>query len=260
MKHKYKVSFFTLLELLVSLGVFAILMLALMHFFTSAQSIWLHYGAKDDVGGNVRIAMELLKNDLQNLYYESGHTNTKSFFYLPAANTDESWTMGFATERGSEIATDATSSLVMVYYKYDQSKGLLQAKVVSDVDLTNSADWITGKNFTSNTWNTYNTNEKWLTLAENVVSFSRPVFFCLPLTSGSSGSFDITAPATIPYRILLKFAVIDEEAKQKLQAMDPTMTYAKMYEESQKEFGTSAIGDIAKLGIQSFSLAITIER
>ncbi len=259
MKHKYKVRFFTLLELLVSMGVFAILMLALMHFFTSAQSIWLHYGAKDDAGGNVRIAMELLKNDLQNLYYESGHATTKSFFYLPATNTDEFWIMGFVTERGSEIAPDATSSLVMVYYKYDQSKGLFQAKVVSDVDLTNSADWITGKNFTSNTWNTYNTTEKWLTLAENVVSFSRPLFFCLPLTSGSSGSLKI-APATIPYRILFKFAVINEEAKQRLQAMDPTMTYAKMYEVSQKELGTSAVSDIAKLGIQSFSLAITIER
>ena len=58
---KKRLCCFTLLELLVSMGVFAILMLALMQFFTSAQSIWTRSNTRYDMYDNARLALNLME-------------------------------------------------------------------------------------------------------------------------------------------------------------------------------------------------------
>lgn len=64
-RRKLRLCCFTLLELLVSMGVFAILMFALMQFFTSAQSIWTRSNTRYDMYDNARLALNLMATDLQ---------------------------------------------------------------------------------------------------------------------------------------------------------------------------------------------------
>ena len=78
-RRKLRLCCFTLLELFVSMGVFAILMLALMQFFTSAQSIWTRSNTRYDMYDNARLALNLMATDLQCLYYDDYKTNAKYF-------------------------------------------------------------------------------------------------------------------------------------------------------------------------------------
>ncbi len=69
---------FTLLELLVSMGVFAILMLALMQFFTSAQGIWSRSNSKSDIFSDARIAMNFFSQAFTSRYYNADDMNAKT--------------------------------------------------------------------------------------------------------------------------------------------------------------------------------------
>ena len=54
---KNKKSFFTLLEVLVSMGVFSLLMLALMQFFSAAQGVWERTGSKAEIFESAKTTM-----------------------------------------------------------------------------------------------------------------------------------------------------------------------------------------------------------
>lgn len=81
---------FTLVELLVAMGVFAIIMLALMRFFASAQRIWVDSNNKVSMFEDARIALNLISRDLQCSYYSSDY---KYLFYYqnthPTTNNAE---------------------------------------------------------------------------------------------------------------------------------------------------------------------------
>ena len=96
---------FTLLELLISMGVFAILMLALMQFFSSAQTIWTTSNAKTDMFENAKIAMNLIATDLMNLYYEHGKPgdSPKTFFLAGQNNSTSSSVIGKLADDNSDF-------------------------------------------------------------------------------------------------------------------------------------------------------------
>ncbi|MBN2641284.1 MAG: type II secretion system protein, partial [Victivallales bacterium] len=58
-------SYFTLVELLVSMGVFSLIMLSLLTLFNSSQKIWARSTAKDSLYSNARVALDLLTYDIQ---------------------------------------------------------------------------------------------------------------------------------------------------------------------------------------------------
>ena len=65
---------FTLVEVVVSMAVFAILMLGLMQFFASAQGLWSSTSSRVSTCEEARVAMNLLSTDLMCAYYEEGRT------------------------------------------------------------------------------------------------------------------------------------------------------------------------------------------
>ena len=73
-----KKSRFTLVELLVSLGVFSILLILFMQFFSSMRLVWTNTEKKTLSHQDVRVAMDIVASVISNMYY----TNS-NYDYLP---------------------------------------------------------------------------------------------------------------------------------------------------------------------------------
>jgi type II secretory pathway component PulJ len=71
--------FFTLIELVVAMGVFAVLMVALMQFFSSAQSLWVKSSQNIEIYQNARALMELMTRDIQCVIYNN-NADTSSIY------------------------------------------------------------------------------------------------------------------------------------------------------------------------------------
>lgn len=65
---------FTLLELLVSMTVFTVLMMALMQFLGSAQKLWVGTDQKNEMFENARMALDFMSRDIQSIFYEYDKT------------------------------------------------------------------------------------------------------------------------------------------------------------------------------------------
>ena len=78
---KLKKSYFTLLEVLVSMGVFSLLMLALMQFFSAAQGVWEKTGNRAEMFDSARIAMETLAADLSSACYQNDFDATQLQYF-----------------------------------------------------------------------------------------------------------------------------------------------------------------------------------
>ncbi len=237
MKKRTK-SFFTLLELLVSMGVFAILMLALMQFFSSAQNIWTNSNTKTDMFDEARLAMNIIATDLQCLYYEDMHSDKKAFFALAEPQTSltiagitgrTAYTrLAFATLRPEKVRSDAITRITEVFYRLNSSNYTLEMRAVSDregYDFSPSR-WCTDPT-TSATINDVNdsafgtvlydrdnqpvTPDDWTVLLSNVLDFK---VLCRD-RSGNEITADRlynTAPiARIPYLVEIHLTVMDPE-------------------------------------------------
>ena len=69
MMNKHK---FTLVELLVALGVFAVLLVMAMRFFSGAQRLCGATDRKNNLYADARVAMDLMATLIQNVYYSDG--------------------------------------------------------------------------------------------------------------------------------------------------------------------------------------------
>ncbi|MCP4180028.1 MAG: hypothetical protein GY756_19880 [bacterium] len=69
MRQKNKKKFFTLLELMISLGVLSLIILISMQFLNTSQKVW-HFAAdRQNSSVNARIALNMITRDLQCIYY-----------------------------------------------------------------------------------------------------------------------------------------------------------------------------------------------
>ncbi len=68
-RKKQIISNFTLAELVVSMGIFTILMLILVQFTDAAQKIWTNTGTKVTMYEDARVALDLISRDLQGVLY-----------------------------------------------------------------------------------------------------------------------------------------------------------------------------------------------
>lgn len=266
-RRKLRLCCFTLLELLVSMGVFAILMLALMQFFTSAQSIWTRSNTRYDMYDNARLALNLMATDLQCLYYDDYKTNAK---YFDVSGSDDKWTLSLATQRSD--SSSACTSLVLVYYQYDKEKGTLSFKQVTDYDADNkSQDWITKGESGIDMLSGLMSLGSWTVLAENIVNF--PVPTCQYLPQAGAERYVIGTPDAppnnipIPQRVILSMTLIDSDTRKKLT---PILTsYKKDFKdvydiaikkEEDLENVEKPIADLAKQSLQTFVQAVSIDR
>ena len=62
---------FTLMELLVSMGVFCVLLVIMLQFFSSSQKLWVSSEAKRNIYRDGNVAMELICTMLQNIQCDS---------------------------------------------------------------------------------------------------------------------------------------------------------------------------------------------
>ena len=81
-KNAIQKRFFTLVEVIVSMAVFAILMLGLMQFFASAQNLWTSTGNRNISYDEARTAMNMLATDLMCAYYEEGRSGVQDHRYF----------------------------------------------------------------------------------------------------------------------------------------------------------------------------------
>ena len=92
-------NLFTLLEVLVSMGVFSLLMLALMQFFSAAQGVWEKSGSKAELFDSARIASQLLTDDLTSAFYgDENHDMSQYKFYQSSSSR-----LTFATQRSGGL-------------------------------------------------------------------------------------------------------------------------------------------------------------
>lgn len=151
---------FTLVEVIVSMAVFAILMLGLMQFFASAQGLWSSTSNRVSTCEEARTAMSLLSTDLMCAYYEEGRTvgsvQDHRYFFIVQNPADNSASTGlspaltgnrfkgiaFATLRSVKAHPEAATRLTEVFYR--KNGNLLETKTVSDNQITaTSPPWVT---------------------------------------------------------------------------------------------------------------------
>lgn len=264
---KLRLCCFTLLELLVSMGVFAILMFALMQFFTSAQSIWTRSNTRYDMYDNARLALNLMATDLQCLYYDDDKTNAK---YFDASGNNNKWTLSLATQRSD--SSSACTSLVLVYYQYDKAEGTLKFKQVTDYDADeNIKDWITKGESGTDVLSGLMSLGSWTVLAENIVDF--PVPTCQYLRQAGTGNYVTDDPKNppdqipVPQRVILSMTLIDSDTRKKLtpilasQEKDFKDVHGiAIKKEEDLEDGEKPIADLAKQSLQTFVQAVSIDR
>ena len=210
-----KKSYFTLLEVLVSMGVFSLLMLALMQFFSAAQGVWERTGNKAELFDSARTAMDILANDLACAYYERDHDANYQFFSISSGDTTQ---VVFAAKKEEGNA--------QLFYKWDNSSWKLhrvekkESDVFSAGTVTPSENWFTrsGKKAwitdMSGTTLTNGSGETPYCLAENVLDYSIKAYKKSDLASPISVSDSVNDK--FPDVIIVTMTMLSNDAHEKL--------------------------------------------
>ena len=116
-------SFFTIIELIAAMAVFAVIMLVMMKFFGSAQKAWTGSAAKSQIFEDAKLAMEMMSRDLQSAIYVQNIT--------PFANYsgEDRIALISATSMKQNDKCLPTSE---VQYKLDPSDGFLYRSVIGN--------------------------------------------------------------------------------------------------------------------------------
>jgi len=123
-KRKIAKRRFTLIELVVSMGVFSVLMLMLMTFFNGAQKLWTMSEKRNALYADARVAMDMMAGMLQTVAYQSEPTTNmpRMPFYVVKSGTSPYCNdkMVFFTYSPIPLANNIySSSLYKVGYALD---------------------------------------------------------------------------------------------------------------------------------------------
>lgn len=243
-------SFFTLLEVLISMGVFAILMLALMQFFVSAQAVVERTSEKTTFYDDARIAMNLLATDLASTFYAPEYdANQYTFMYYDGSSADGKTKVTLAAMRSDGMAE--------VYYFWDKTNLQLKLATLKETANFSDATWVTRPN---STWITTVQGTTPVVIAENVVAFT-----ILMKDNNSNVLSQIPASASpynkLPSLVEINISVISKDAAEKLKAMAVT-DLVTAYSNFKNSTGslTDAQKDILAAGTQEFKRVVLIDR
>ena len=206
---KMKKSFFTLVEVLVSMGVFSLLMLALMQFFSAAQGVWEKTGNRAELFESAKTAMNLLANDLACAYYENDYDQSQ-FKYFDISTSDTTQiTFAARKENGN----------TQIFYKWNDSEWKLHR-----VEKT-EAEVFAGTATPAGNWFTRSGKKGWITemsgtdlsdgkhcLAENVLDFSISAHAKNDLNTPIAP----TAEKPLPDVIIVSMTLLSSDAHEKL--------------------------------------------
>lgn len=124
---------FTLVELIVAMGIFSIMMLALMTFFNSAQKLWTMSAKKNNLYADARVAMDLMAGMLQSSFYQ---TDRVPFFIdksVPQFNK-----IYFVTNTSFKLAAANYSDIYEVTYNVNTAvnqNNTLNIRFIGDASL-----------------------------------------------------------------------------------------------------------------------------
>jgi len=212
---KIKKSFFTLLEVLISMGVFSLLMLALMQFFSAAQGVWERTGDKAELFETAKTAMDILASDLACAYYEPDHDANYQFFNISSSDTSQ---IVFAAQK-----EDGNAQL---FYKWTNTNWKLhrvekkESTVFTSGTVTPSGNWFTRSGKTgwitdmSGTALTNSSGDTPYCLAENVLDFSVTAYKNNALTTPLTISTSTTNK--FPDVVMASMTLLSEDAYEKL--------------------------------------------
>lgn len=263
MSRPRRICRFTLLELLVSMGVFAILMLALMQFFTSAQGIWSRSNSKSDIFSDARIAMNFFSQAFTARYYNADDMQEKvvnnvtdPIFWKYTKSGSTSITYGFAfltldNESKSIISeNDPYSPYRIKYFHFVTDDGVIKLKyaVASDRDEKTHAS--RDKSWIKTCLDSPTSLPSDLTatvILDNICDFK--VYF------GGTDSKDTTLVDQSGV-LTVAFSVVDADTVTRLKAMGKSL--AEAYSEYSAGDDTVAAGLIAG-SIQTFQVTVNLE-
>ncbi len=203
---------FTLVEMVVSLGVFSILMLIMFQLFTSAQKAWLNSSNRSSVYQDARMALELISRDIQCIYYEQGKV---PFYHHPAsgaANDTEALFFVSATSIGPSYTI--SSKLCEIAYKFYNAdvgvakNGWLVRSVTGDAEGSNTK------------WNFYNTwNDPTPAIRTTPYNDASNAAYAFTQDSASSDAYN----TIIPHVVNLTFKCFNKNGVE----IDPTTDEVK---------------------------------
>ena len=212
---KIKKSFFTLLEVLVSMGVFSLLMLALMQFFSAAQGVWERTGNKAELFESAKTTMDIIANDLACAYYEVDHDSNYQFFSISSTDTSQVVFAAQKEDGNAQIAYGWDSGTWKVY-RYEKK----ESDVFTAGTATPSGNWFTRSGKTA--WITDMTgpsgspawkNDSYC-LAENVLDFRVTAYKRKALNDPISVS--ASASDKFPDIVMVTMIILSNDAHEKL--------------------------------------------
>lgn len=245
---------FTLIELIVSMAVFAILMLIIMSFFDSAQRVWTESYNKSTAYENARIAFDLIERDLQCIYYE--HDKTPFWHKEATPSLVSSWTLyrnellAFVSETPIPPNELCESNLFEVKYQLysatshtDPFDGWIMRSATGDktdagavnskwnfndnfnVGLNGTSDAFTGNadsSDPSSISNASNYDYEKMKIIPYVTDLS---FVCYkrngdPIAPSSADSAGNSAPSEFPYSVQVDITLMDKSSFLKWQVLD----------------------------------------
>ena len=117
---------FTLLEIIVAMGVFSLLMAMTMQFFSGAQRIWSSSESRNTVYSDARVAMDLMATLLQSTYYKEDET---PFIIVKNRTTDPAERDAIYFPTKSSLRPRGDTSLFFATFQVDSDNELLIATI-----------------------------------------------------------------------------------------------------------------------------------
>lgn len=208
---KIKKSFFTLLEVLVSMGVFSLLMLALMQFFSAAQGVWERTGNKAELFESAKTTMDIIATDLACAYYEMDHDSNYQFFQISSSDSTQVVFAAQKEDGNAQLGYKWVSSTWKLY-RYETK----EADVFSPGTVTPSGNWFTRSGKTA--WISGmipSTPDDTKLLAESVLDFSVTAYKKNALTTPITVS--ASASDKFPDVVMVSMTLLSNEAHEKLR-------------------------------------------
>lgn len=224
---------FTLVELLVSLGVFSILLIVFMQFFSGMRLAWTNTEKRAETHYSVRIVMDLLASMVSSMYYTNAPTDkfgqTVQFpFRLvrSGANSSKPAALYFATKGGVDLPGTCPVKFIGVQFVTDDAKFGLDLE--SDAKRFNAIYLTVISNAEKNASND-NINEK-----------NRDIYHCFwPAPVFLKGDETVDAAAALDY---LK-ETLDAKLKSNeyVQILDRVTEFkVRLFDEKDAEIGSAS--------------------
>ena len=270
---KTKRRYFTLLEVLVSMAVFAVMMLGLMQFFSSAQQLWTATSSRAASTTSGRQALEAILTDFQNIYLEEAPAEDAIAYFNKMFLYQKGDGFGFGTMRNEKADPGAESNLTAVFYR--KSGNVLESRTIADNQLkTNEVflnENIAGSNTSilkavldvaaDNSTDPWASSTDWEVLAENVAHFNF-VFLSsqTPPLSLKFESPDLKA-WKFPYIVQITLVLVDEEAAKAIRNIDKNKLLGSLVDKDGKITTTDpALAALLEGKVQVLQRAVTLER